>query len=145
MSPSLVAIAGSLEGTTFMLAEEEVSIGRDRSNQIWLNDLSVSRRHCVIQRQAEQFKLVDLESHNGTRVNGVPMRERVLASGDLIAIGDSVFTFLLYEEAQPASASDPVQFEEREMGNQAKILLRKEEAIYLNSDEVLATLPPTFR
>jgi pSer/pThr/pTyr-binding forkhead associated (FHA) protein len=82
MDPRLVAIAGPLEGTIIPLTQEEISIGRDRANHLWLNDISVSRRHSIIKRRADEFELIDLGSSNGTRVNGVPIKERVLAHGD---------------------------------------------------------------
>src|SRR5215208_6753948 len=52
MTPTLIAIAGSLKGTTFALPEGETTIGREPSNVICLNDQSVSRRHCVVRREA---------------------------------------------------------------------------------------------
>src|SRR5882672_8243626 len=54
MNPRLIAISGSLKGTIFDLAEDEILIGREVSNSICLNDLSVSRRHCLIKRERAQ-------------------------------------------------------------------------------------------
>ena len=65
----------------------KVSLGRVSENRIPINDLSVSRRHCVIVRQGEAYLLRDLDSHNGTFVNGVPVEEHYLEDGDRIDVG----------------------------------------------------------
>ena len=83
----LIAISGPTEGMTFALTEEEISIGREPSNLICVNDHSVSRRHCLIRREGESFKIIDLESYNGTFVNAVPVGEHSLSHGDQIAVG----------------------------------------------------------
>src|SRR6266446_2319684 len=109
MHPSLIAISGSLKGTIFTLTEDEVSVGREASNTVCLNDLSVSRRHCLIRSETETvdsdgqfdptanqqsaFKVIDLESFNGTFVNGIPVKEQLLAHGDQVAVGDVVLLF----------------------------------------------------
>ena len=97
MKPRLLAIAGLLTGTIHPLIEGSVAIGRDVSNQLWLVDPAVSRKHCRIEALADQFEVVDLDSHNGTFVNGIPVGRRVLEHGDTIAIGGSEFVFLLHE------------------------------------------------
>jgi len=94
--PSLIGIAGPVEGGTFALAGEEISIGREHTNVLTINDRSVSRRHCAIRKIAPgQFELRDLGSRNGTAVNGVPVAARVLGDGDEIRIGDCYFRFRL--------------------------------------------------
>src|SRR6266446_1575531 len=120
--PRLIAISGIWKGTIFALTENEVSVGREASNTICLNELSVSRRHCLIKSEAtdlghesdasspsvssdsgirsspqSRFKLIDLESFNGTFVNGIPVKEQLLAHGDQVAVGDVVLLFLLHE------------------------------------------------
>src|SRR5215470_6853217 len=102
----LIAISGPTEGTTFALTEEEASIGREPSNVICVNDHSVSRRHCVIKREGESFRIIDLESYNGTFVNAVPVGEQALSHGDQIAVGSVRFLFL--SQDVEASASDSV-------------------------------------
>src|SRR5258706_15444017 len=100
MNPRLIAMAGPSSGTVLKLTPGPVSIGREPFNQFSLNDPLISRRHCLITIEAGQFKLCDLESSNGTFVNGVPVKERKLQSGDLIALGNSLFLFLLHEETE---------------------------------------------
>ena len=78
MRPRLIAISGSLKGTTFTVDQDEISIGRDLSNSVSLNDPSVSRHHCLIRKNGSpnSFHVLDLESYNGTFVNGVPVAEQ---------------------------------------------------------------------
>ena len=78
MNPRLIAVAGPLKGATFTLTEEDLSIGREASNRLSITDLALSRRHCIINKEAEHFKLCDLDSLNGTFVGGVPIKERLL-------------------------------------------------------------------
>src|SRR5262249_41235457 len=102
--------SGPHRGKVFTLTESECSIGREPDNRIHLCDLSVSRHHCRIYHEADQFILRDLESLNCTFINGVPIRERRLAHGDWLKIGDSIFIFVLYENESP-QASFPVKSE----------------------------------
>jgi len=102
LRPRLVAIAGSPAGSTFPL-EGPMEIGRQSSNGIHLRDLAVSRHHCVIEPREDGLWLRDLESRQGTFVNGVPVRERSLQPGDLILVGSSLFLLQDDEAAEPAS------------------------------------------
>ena len=71
MPPSIHAITGPLKGTTIELSEEDLTIGRDTSNRLPLADLHLSRRHSVIRKESEEYKIVDLSSLNGVFVNGI--------------------------------------------------------------------------
>ena len=154
MNPRLVAISGHLKGTTFALTEDEVLIGRETSNPICLNELSVSRRHCRIEKgssapkdsegkhanqETAQFKIVDLESFNGTFVNGVPVKQHALGHGDQIAVGDVLLLFLLHEAVPVASAL--AQLDEGSLITRSTVRLRREDALYLRPERVLAELP----
>lgn len=97
ISPRIVAIAGPLKTASFELTDEPFSIGRDASNRLVINDLSVSRQHCLISREAGLLTIKDRGSHNGTFVNGVPVNEHVLKHGDQVGIGNSLFHVLLYD------------------------------------------------
>ena len=153
MSPNLIAISGSIKGTMFALTEDETSVGRDASNSICLNELSVSRRHCVIKRepapareqeaQKAPFILVDLESYNGTFVNGVPVNEEKLSDGDQILIGDVLFLFLLH---RPDEVSHPVvKPDEANLITRSTVRLRAEDALYLRPEKLTAELPANAR
>src|SRR5260370_42251892 len=97
MQPRLLAISGSLTGTVRQLVDGQTSIGRDESNQFCLLDTVVSRKHCMIQQVGEQYEVVDLDSHNGTFVNGIPVSRKVVEHGDTIRVGRSEFVFLMHE------------------------------------------------
>jgi Nif-specific regulatory protein len=103
MEPKLVAIAGPLKGTTIPLIVGETIIGRDPSNNVAVNDPLVSRRHCSIRHRGTQVDMLDLESLNGTFVNGLPTREKALEHGDRIKVGDSQFVFMVHDEDTEAS------------------------------------------
>ncbi len=105
MNPRLVVINGSLKGTTFSLHADEVSIGRESVNLVSLNHRSVSRRHCLIKRQGDEFTIVDLDSYNGTFVNGIPIKEHALAHSDQVRVGSIALLFFLHEEEDQAVAS----------------------------------------
>jgi transcriptional regulator with GAF, ATPase, and Fis domain len=103
MQPRLLAIKGSLTGTVRQLIDGQISIGRDDANQLCLVDPVVSRRHCTIRKTEEQHELVDLDSQNGTFVNGTPIRRKTVAHGDTIRIGNAEFVFLTHEGEHPTS------------------------------------------
>jgi Nif-specific regulatory protein len=135
ISAELEAVAGPLKGSSIPLAEDEVSLGREPSNRIPLLDAAVSRRHCVITRNAGQFKIQDLNSRNSTFVNGVPVTERTLASGDEIKIGNSLFVFVLPEVEQAKDISTSVSFDTSDPSGGSTIVLRKQDARYLRDLE----------
>ncbi len=144
MNPRLIAIAGPMEGSIFDLTEEEISVGRERSNQISINDASVSRRHLIIKKNERKFHVEDLGSHNGTRVNGLPVKERALNHGDFIAVGDSLFLFLTDDEEE-TTPEDPIRFYEDMPDTRTTVHLRLEDAIYLRPERLLSSLPATAR
>jgi transcriptional regulator with GAF, ATPase, and Fis domain len=126
----LEAVSGPLKGKLFALTGDEVSIGRDPSNEISLLDSLVSRRHCVIRKEANGFRLLDLESRNNTFVSGVPVMDRVLVHGDQIRVGNSILVFQgAGSDTAPGNAS--LQFDATPMPGAATVILRKEDARYL--------------
>ncbi len=148
MNPKLVSISGPSKGVVFQLTEAETSIGRESSNQLAIGDLSLSRRHCSIAKAGDRFKLTDLESRNGTFVNHVPVRERVLKHGDHIRLGDSVLIFLTHE-TQPLADELPdsisVELSDAEMVEGRTVHLRREDALYLQSEKLQAVLTQDSR
>jgi pSer/pThr/pTyr-binding forkhead associated (FHA) protein len=88
--------AGSLllpNNDRYVLAEHSVAIGRSPDCDITIVDSNVSRRHAEIQPRGDGFVVVDLESTNGTRVNGVRVTERELQDGDELAFGNTRMIF----------------------------------------------------
>jgi transcriptional regulator with GAF, ATPase, and Fis domain len=143
MKPRLVGIAGPLQGSMFSLAGERVTIGRDSSNEIWAADSFLSRRHCALKSAGEEFSIHDLGSHNGTRVNGIPVKEQKLAHGDQISVGDSLLLFLTDEE-DLTPATNPVEFEDTIEFEGFPVELRQEEA-KLQPEKLFAGFPETAR
>ena len=140
MNPRLVAIAGALRDQSFPLSEEDVSIGREPSNQISIRDSSLSRRHCLIHKDGMRFTVRDLGSYNGTLVNGVPVQEHVLEEGDRISVGSSLFAFLVRDNAV-APVLEPAEFDDRGLSGGATIELRREDSLYLNAGNVAGSTP----
>lgn len=129
MKPCLIGISGLPEGVRYEVDLNSLTIGREATNQICLPDPLVSRQHCLIERRGLIFLLRDLDSSNGTLVNGIPVRERVLAHGDQIRVGDSLLLFLT-AESQSEPEPGIVQIDEGFISGSPTIELRREEIIY---------------
>ncbi len=143
-NPRLIVLAGPLKGKIFNLAEEEVLFGRESSSRISLADLSTSRRHCRIQREADDFVLTDLESFNGTFVNGLPIKERRLEHGDRIAVGSSHFLFLIHEK-EAAAGFGQVQLDEGQNLTSDTIRIRQEDLLLLQPEKQVSAMKPNAR
>ena len=76
-----------ISGTAHELLEDLITIGRGPDNTIIINDPSVSTYHAQLQLAGETYRLKDLDSTNGTRVNGMPVTETVLRLDDRIRFG----------------------------------------------------------
>lgn len=92
-SITLSVLEGFERGRVFADLSTPVSIGREIENTIQLNDDRVSRFHAKMQDDGGRVILTDLDSTNGTRVNGHPVQIRVLQPGDLVTIGRCVLRF----------------------------------------------------
>jgi Nif-specific regulatory protein len=87
-----------VEGGVFNLSDHDLSIGRDASSQLPIDDPSIAARHCLIRRQAgEEFEIQDMSSCGATIVNGLPVTARILMHGDEIGLGDCHFLFLRWD------------------------------------------------
>jgi len=85
-------------GVAFRQRSHPFDIGREEGNPIQLNDERISRFHLKIQEDEGKLVLTDLESTNGTKVNGEPVQLWVLRPGDVIAAGADVLLFGSREE-----------------------------------------------
>lgn len=83
-------VEGLEAGRSFEDVPTPLTIGREEDNDIQLNDERISRFHVKVQDDSGRVILTDLDSTNGTRVNGHPVRIRILRPGDLIMIGRCV-------------------------------------------------------
>ncbi len=90
---NLRVLDGADRGRSFQALPAPVTIGREEGNGVQLNDERVSRYHLKIHEDQQQFVLTDLDSTNGTKVNGEDAQLRILRYGDIIAVGRSVLLF----------------------------------------------------
>ncbi|HEX3544238.1 MAG TPA: sigma 54-interacting transcriptional regulator [Candidatus Acidoferrum sp.] len=141
MATKLLAISGPLRKAEFPVSTS-VTIGRNAGNTVRLEDSAVSPHHCVIESQHGKAVLTDLESHFGTFVNGIPVKDRELKSGDQIAVGNSVFLF--QTEKVHSVASSPVQISAQEPLNLKVLQFRPQELLNLDATS-LAALPQPAR
>jgi len=142
LRPRLLVTAGPSKDQTIPLPEGEATIGRDPANVVAIIDPSVSRKHCLLRREEDgRFLIRDLDSRNGTLVNGAPVKEQFLRHGDEIATGDSLFLFLVEEENRPGSKSRVV-FDDTHPTAETR-LIHPKEAVYLQPDRLLKELPAT--
>jgi pSer/pThr/pTyr-binding forkhead associated (FHA) protein len=95
---TLRVVQGADRGRIYAELKTPISIGREEGNTIQLNDERISRFHCKIQEDNDHLVLTDLESTNGTRVNGQDCQLRILRFGDIIAVGRSLLLFGTHEQ-----------------------------------------------
>ncbi len=93
-SALLVVRRGPNTGSRFLLDVPTTSAGRHPDSDIFLDDVTVSRRHAEFRRDAGEFVVVDVGSLNGTYVNREPVDTAVLANGDEVQIGKFRLVFL---------------------------------------------------
>src|SRR5215218_2650542 len=139
MPPRLAAISGKLKGAIFALNEESLIIGRETAANLCIADASVSRRHSKLEKNDTGFVLTDLESLNGTFVNDVPVKSRLLEHGDRVRIGDSQFVFLTHE-GDAASKSSDVKLDEAQVLSASTVQIRFDDAIYQMTRDLSALM-----
>ena len=87
---TLRVLHGADRGKVFERVPTPVTIGREEGNSIQLNDERISRFHLKLQDDNDKLVLTDLESTNGTRVNGEDIQVRIVRDGDMIDLGRSL-------------------------------------------------------
>ena len=102
--PKLHVLSGVLEGKTFDLLDERVTMGRALDNIIRMEDGTVSHHHATLNLDSGDYSLRDLNSTNGTRVNGIRIVETKLHNGDAIRLGSVELRY----EADTKKASQPL-------------------------------------
>ena len=93
-SALVVVKRGPNAGSRFLLDQPVTSAGRHPDSDIFLDDVTSSRRHAEFRRENGTFRIVDTSSLNGTYVNRKPVASAVLANGDEIQIGKFRLVFL---------------------------------------------------
>jgi len=87
---TLRVLHGADRGRIFSEIPTPVTIGREEGNTIQLNDERISRYHLKLQDDKDKIVLTDLESTNGTKVNGEDIQVRIVRHGDMISVGRSL-------------------------------------------------------
>lgn len=93
----LIFTEGPKAGQEILFETFEITFGRSKKADIFLDDEKLSRIHAKISRVGQGYRLIDLNSHNGTYVNGMRILEHPLASYDIIALGHSEIKFLIQD------------------------------------------------
>ena len=139
MNPRLTAIAGRLKGSVFSIEDLPVVIGRETAATLCLADASVSRRHSQIEKDKDEFVILDLDSLNGTFINDVPVKRRTLQHGDRVRIGDSQFLFLMHD-GEATSKSSEVHFDDGQIVSGSTLQVRFNDALYLMARDLSALM-----
>lgn len=104
LRPALVFLGGDLLAVSIPLERKEVILGRALEADVRINDTKVSRQHAEIRTIENprtgniEYILTDLDSKNGTLLNGLKIKEEVLQDGDKIKIGEHILRFELLDE-----------------------------------------------
>lgn len=104
----LIIVDGPDLGMEWAFKVPEVTLGRDEDCELMMSDIAVSRRHAKITLEGDEHVLYDLDSGNGTYLNGVKISREPLAAGDEITVGERTFRFVELDEAPPTAAAHPV-------------------------------------
>jgi pSer/pThr/pTyr-binding forkhead associated (FHA) protein len=106
---ALVIRTGGFDGTRYELGAGETLIGRNPTTEITLLDEGASREHALVlyDEEEEHWVIEDLQSTNGTKVNGKRVRSAPLQPGDRIQIGHTLFEFVSEPSRPPATAGEP--------------------------------------
>ena len=92
----LVMRSGPIPGATYPLEGDQLTIGRDSSNAVAINDAEISRKHARLTFQGGKYVIEDLGSTNGTFINGQRLSGPfVLKSGDVVSFGEQIV--LMYD------------------------------------------------
>jgi pSer/pThr/pTyr-binding forkhead associated (FHA) protein len=92
--PVLVVRKGPQPGERFFVDRDKLTIGRDPESDIFLNDMTVSRTHAVVECEADVVSVKDSGSLNGTYLNGEIVEAATLANGDVLQIGTFQMVFI---------------------------------------------------
>lgn len=102
-SAMLVVRRGPNAGSTFVLEKDETTVGRHPDSDIFLDDVTVSRRHALVRRAGGGFEVSDAGSLNGTYVDHQRVENAELFDLNELQIGRFVLTFVLGGEQEPAA------------------------------------------
>lgn len=92
--PKLILYPGKDQTFTYPIEKSEVTLGRASENDLSLPDKSISRKHAVLRKTLRGYLLKDLESYNGTFINGSRITEHILKHGDRVSMGAIAMVFM---------------------------------------------------
>jgi hypothetical protein len=92
--PVLVVRKGPEVGERFFIDRPRLTVGRDPDCDIFLNDVTVSRSHAVLEMNGVEVSIEDVGSLNGTYVNGVRVDKALLSDGDIVQVGKFQMVFM---------------------------------------------------
>lgn len=119
MEVSLKIVDGPSKGKVFTLNKDEIIIGRSKECTIKIPAKSVSKRHCRIWQEGDRLFIADLNSTNGTLVNGMKLeRDMPLKSGDRIKLPVLEFEITYGEEGETQVALDELLLEIEDSGKE---------------------------
>jgi len=138
--PVLLGQTGPLNGVRWVLDEETMLIGRSPDCKFVIGDRQVSRQHAVIQKKETGYTIRDLESKNGTYVNGIKVEEStLLQDGDLIQLAFALqLAFIGTEATLPLSSSSA-----SEMGISRLRMDIQARRVYVCRKELIPPLSPS--
>ena len=105
-APYVEVVAGPDSGRRAPLREGSTTLGRSGDNDVCLLDPVLSRHHCRVDVAGGVVKIADLESANGTYLNGAEIRESVVRDGDTVQIGDTMLRFFLSDKKTGNDAAE---------------------------------------
>jgi len=94
----LVIIKGPNIGDIFLINKSKFTIGRNPESDIFLDDITVSRKHAILEKIDKDFRIKDSGSLNGSYVNGEIVENSILKDGDRIQIGKYIFLFFCHRK-----------------------------------------------
>ena len=89
----LLVIKGPSIGDEFYIEKDEFIIGRSPESDVLLDDITVSRKHALLRKDEDEYRLIDYGSLNGSYLNGNIVDEAILSNGDRIQIGKYIFLY----------------------------------------------------
>jgi len=98
VSSGLVIIKGPNIGDKFLINKSKLTIGRNPESDIFLDDITVSRKHAVLKKVGKDFRIKDSGSLNGSYINGEIVENATLKDGDRIQIGKYIFLFFCHRK-----------------------------------------------
>ena len=106
----LLVISGPLQGQEFLITKDVFSIGSGMHNDLQLEDGAISKRHCEIAVDEEGYRIQDLDSTNGTFVQGIRVTQAYLNPGAELTLGKTRLIFCPMQESQEIPVSTQESF-----------------------------------